>query len=569
MKRIQTPELIWLDQPFDQCPISGESIYATEVEVTLLGEPSILVDWVLGRCEHSNRWYGLLIDLLALLEEEEHSMEAVDGFLLDGEKAQAGIWIGPPAEVAPWAFAREQLGRLMAPPPSGPPPEPDEVRALPLLSESWELAVRPASWYLDEEDAYVPTFIALVLDPASGIRRHDLKGETPHAAPELARLVLEAAARPSIGQPGRPQEVRIEDDSLAETLAKTLAEAAISLRAAPTPMANHALDEMQATLGGGAPEPFFTTHDAKDVRAFFRAAKAFCRARPWDRIEADKFIAFRLGDGPWAYLNVMGQMGEEYGISVFEDWLHLCRFIHNQPSPWDYAMDVGQEKAFAAAGAMESMSLGPLPLLHPEDAQYVRQLGIKPVWKGLYASVQRFTLEGLERPHLSLPAYRALMAALAEVLAKRRARTITSIKQTITVGKLPVTLRYPAKGNEPFEDHPPGSFRLVISGLDEGPKARSGVTRIEVDAPGDARVDKVGRAIKRACGESFWLSGIASGEHALWSEHFGRGAPCPRVAHLASIPSLAMEFLASPYPMQMMPRMGPKVEEIQVKCVGR
>ena len=135
MKRIQTPELIWLDQPFDQCPISGESIYATEVEVTLLGEPSILVDWVLGRCEHSNRWYGLLIDLLALLEEEEHSMEAVDGFLLDGEKAQAGIWIGPPAEVAPWAFAREQLGRLMAPPPSGPPPEPDEVRALPLLFE--------------------------------------------------------------------------------------------------------------------------------------------------------------------------------------------------------------------------------------------------------------------------------------------------------------------------------------------------------------------------------------------------------------------------------------------------
>jgi len=265
----------------------------------------------------------------------------------------------------------------------------------------------------------------------------------------------------------------------------------------------------------------------------------------------------------------MGQMGEEYGISVFEDWLHLCRFIHNQPTPWEYESGVGPEKAFAAAGAMESMSLGPLPLLHPEDIQYIKQLGIKPAWKGLYALVQRFTLEGLEQPHLSLPAYRALLAALAEVFTKRRARTITSIKQTITVGKLPVTLRYPAKGNEPFEDHPPGSFRLVITEENESFMARSGVARIEVDAPGEARVDKVGWAIKRACGESYWLTGITSGEHALWSDHFGRGAPCPRVAHLASIPSLAMEFLASPFPMQVMPRMGPEVEEIQVKSVGR
>ncbi len=569
MKRIQAPELIWLSQPFDRCPISGELIYAEEVEVTLTGEDTILVDWVLGRCEHSNRWYGLLIDLLALLEEEEQSIGAVDGFLLDGEEAQAGVFIGPPAEVAPWAFVKDQLGRITAPAPTGPPPEPADVRALPQLAESWELGTRVAAWYLDEQGQHTPNYATIVLDPVVGIRSHDLKGETPHEAPELARLVLEAAVRPVAGTPGRPLEVRIEDAGLAEVLSTMLAGTAITVRAAPTPTANDALDEMQQSLRGGDDEPFFAGHDEKTVRAYFRAAKAFYRARPWERIDGNKYLAFRLGDGPWGYLSVMGQMGEEFGLSYFEDWLQLCRFIHNQPTPWEYAMGMDEEKAFAAAGALEGLTLEPLHTLHPQDVGYLQQLGVKPPRKDHYPFVRRFTLEGLESPHLSLFAYQALMDALAQILAKRRARTITSIKQTVTVGEVPVTLRYPAKGTEPFEEHPPGSFRLVITEVDEAFKARSGVARIEVDAPGDARVDKVGWAIKRACGESYWLSGMTSGEHALWSDHFGRGAPCPRVAHLASIPSLAMEFLASPYPMQMMPRMGPEVSEIQVRCVGR
>lgn len=566
MEHDGNPELIWLSQYLDRCPLSGEMIYAEEVRFVVNGETQLLLDWTLGRCEQRDRWYGLLADLLEILADADIPIETVDGFLLNGREVQAGIWVGPPAEVAPWDFAREQLGRFAAES-AGPPPEPDEVRALPLLSESWELGVRVGPWFLDEHGEHTSSYVALVLDPAAGIRQHDLKGEAPHEAPELARLVLKAAARPAIGDPGRPLEVRFEDTQQAGVLAKRLAEADITVRAAPTPMADQVLDEMLNTMDGVNDEPFFTTHDAQVVRAFFRTAKAFCRARPWDRFEGDTYVAFRLGDGPWGYFSVMGQMGEEYGISVFEDWLHLCRFIHNQPTPWDYAMGLGQEKVFRAAGAMESLALEPGPMLHPEDADYFRQLGIKPIWKGMYATARRFTLEGMEPPRLSLFAYQALMEALVEVLARRRARTITSIKQTVTVGETPVTLRYPAKGTEPFEKHPPGSFRLIITEVDDAFKARSGVAGIEVDAPGDARVDKVGWAIKRTCGESFWLSGITAGEPALWSDHSGRGAPCPRVAHLASIPALAMEFLAHPYPMQVIPRKGTEVSEIQVQCI--
>ena len=183
--------------------------------------------------------------------------------------------------------------------------------------------------------------------------------------------------------------------------------------------------------------------------------------------------------------------------------------------------------------------------------------------------MRRFSLEGLETPHLSLFEYEALMDALAQIIAKRRARLITSIKQTLTVGQTPVMLRYPAKGTEAFEDHPPGSFRLIIGGLDQGAHPRLHGSRIEIDAPGKERLDTVGYAIKRACGESFWVTGFTSGEHALWSDHFGRGAPCPRVAHLAGLPDLAIEFIKTPYPMQVLPRMGTEISEIQVKLIGR
>ena len=294
MKRLQQPEMIWLARPLDRCPLSGEILYAEEVELTLTGENLVLVDWVLGRCERSDRWYGLLTDLLGVLDEEGGSIQAVDGFLLDSVAAQAGVWLDPPAEVLPWDFVRERLGQFATPQETGPPPTADAVRALPRLAEPWELGLRVVAWHLDEEGEHTPSYAAVILDPAIGIRHHNLKGGSLHEAPELTRLILEAAVRPSAGKPGRPLEVRIEDAALAESLAESLAEVAISVRAAPTPTVNEALDEMQQTLRGEDDEPLFTTHDEKAVRAYFRAAHAFYRARPWDRIDGEKYVAFRL-----------------------------------------------------------------------------------------------------------------------------------------------------------------------------------------------------------------------------------------------------------------------------------
>ncbi len=561
------PDLIWLTEFLERCPISGETIFAEEVELAFTGRHPAALDWTLGRCRRSRRWYGLMEDLLAAQMEEGLSLSDVDGFLVDGEPVEAGIWVGPPVGAVPWAVFKQQMSQLFETT-SGPPPSSEAVRALPLLSESWEIGLGAAAWFLDEDGRETPSYAALVLDPATGIRGHALRGETPHRAEDLAPLILQAAAQPAIGVPGRPLEVRIADAGLAQALGKALAEADIAVRATATPMADDVLDDMVRSLRRDDDPPFFTPHDEKDVRAFFRAAKSFYGVRPWDRIDGDKYVAFRLGDGPWGYLSVMGQMGEELGLSYFEDWLQLCRFIHNQPSPFELIAGSGEEKPFEAAGALEGLTLEPLQALRPEDADYVKRLGVKTPRKGLYPFVRRFTLDGLEAPRLSLFAYQALMEALAEAVSKRRARSITSIKQTFTVGEVPITLRYPARGDESLADDP-GSFRLIVTGVPESPVLESGKVRIEVDAPGAARLDDVALAIRREGGDRFWVNAVTAGEYALWDYDMGRGAPCPRVAHLAKLSELGMAFYSEPYPLQVLPRMTPGATEIQVRVVRR
>lgn len=559
-------DLFWVQESFDACKICQGTLHAEDVEFCLHGPEILDYDWTLGHCAQCGQWYGIITDLLSALIEEATAPNAIDGFTLNGQPVSAGIWVNAAVGIIPWETFKAQVGQLGAPP-SGPPPSPMEVRTLPLLSESWEVGVRAAAWFLNEQGEHTQGYIALVLDPAVGIRAHHLKGETPHEAPELATLLLEAASRPGAGQPGRPLEVHLNDATLAGALAAALADVDIKVRAAPTPMADEALDGLQKTLHGEEDEPFFAAYDEPSVRAFFKAAHAFYRIRPWERIDGNKYVAFRLDDGPWGYLNVMGQMGEEFGLSIFDDWLQLCALIHNQPTPWDYMMGAGEEQAIEAAGALEGLTLEPPPMLHPDDADYVRQLGIKPLRKGLYPTVRRFTLDGLEPPHLSLHAYYALMTAMTKAISQRRAATITSIKQHTTVGETTVTLRYPARGDEPFEDHPPGNVRLIVSGLDQKRRAASTVMRIEIDTPGDARVDEVIRAVRKEY-DDFWITEVTSEGYAVWSDgRQPRGAPCPRVAHLAALPEMAMTIFETEYPLQVMPRMGAGGSQIQVRLI--
>ncbi len=102
----------------------------------------------------------------------------------------------------------------------------------------------------------------------------------------------------------------------------------------------------------------------------------------------------------------MGQMEESPGLSLFGDWLSVCRFAHNQRSPFLALAEepglaeelgplgelgllgergpLGEMAGFApadpleAAGGLEALSLSERDLLRPLDAKRLSALSIDP-----------------------------------------------------------------------------------------------------------------------------------------------------------------------------------------------
>jgi hypothetical protein len=558
------PKLIWLSTFLEHCPLSGDPILGEEVDLTLEAEQGIRVEWMLGYCQKSHCWYGMLIDLFEALAELGLSPDKVDRFRVDNQEVTVGYWAAELEKVVPWEQVRAHLGDVMGIE-AVEPPSPEDVQGLPLLSESWEVESRQIAWHLDDLGEPRASYAALVIDPASGIRRYNLRGDSLHDAHDLATLILTATVHSEVGTPGRPLEVLVADKALAKALAALLQAADIAVRAAPTPLTDEALDGLAHTLHRGDDTPLFTEENEQTVRAYFRAAHTFFKTQPWTRLDGDKYVGFCFGEGPWHYLSVLGQMGEEFGLSYFENWLHLCRFLHNQPTLLDFFEGAGETLAFEAAGSMEGLTLEPRAALHPDDIARLKQLGVKPPYQGSYPIVRRFTLEGMEPPQRSLSDYRVLMEALAQAVRQRRARTITSIKQTITVDEVSVTLRYPASGDEVLTENP-GTYRLVISQIN--PEAQAGTGRIEIDAPGDTRLDAINRALRQELGDAFWLNGVYEDAYLLWDYDMGRGLPMPFLFQLASRSTLEVTFYHDPFPLQVFSRMGAAPSDIQVRFVG-
>ena len=138
----------------------------------------------------------------------------------------------------------------------------------------------------------------------------------------------------------------------------------------------------------------------------------------------------------------MGQAGEQPGLALFSDWLALCRFVYAAPPLVDQGLEALEE-----VGPAEGLTLYPLGMLAPADAERLRVLG-PPVWDGGYPVAARFTPGGAAPSGWPPEIYTALLLALPEVVATRRAATITSIKADVDTPEGRLSLRYPAKGTE-------------------------------------------------------------------------------------------------------------------------
>lgn len=560
---METPNftLTWVSQPIEECLSGAGPIEGRVAEFRIDGPERVVYELWMGHCAASNRWYGLLPDLEEMLAEEGWHFDRVDGFAINGTAVRTGVLVGARHQVVPWSTFREQSTNIPAREDT-PPPSIDAVRTLEQRPTTWELAWAPVGWVRERKEESPSLIYAAVVHDASGyLRTVSLYPGTPPAAEPLAELVRRAAGTPDEpAVPLRPATLRLADADMAAALKDALAALDIALETAATPQADDALAGLVEHLSPNLPPPFLSEADEDTLRAYFTTAADFYETAPWRRFEGHKYLGVQFDDGPWHYANVMGQEEEAPGLSLFDDWLHLCRFHNNQPSGLQdlFSELMGEPLSLSpleAAGAAEAMTLDTLPILHPADAARVQALGIEPLRDDEYPLPYRYDAEGgLVAPHFALADYHVLMRAILIALERRRATPVTSIKTMLDIDERAVTLRYPADGTERSVDGPP-SVRLVIEGRDAGPDptALPEGLNLHVDAPISATFEDVARALKDA-DEDFQYIGVGSGEAVLWDDRGRRKAPCPRMDDLLSCEDLWVELLFTDFSAYLHPQ---------------
>ena len=570
-------DLLWLPDPVDFCLYDDTELHLHEAELAL-HSATRSEEYVvhIGHCGECGQWYGLLQVLDEMMTDAGLDAAAVEGFSLDGEPITAGVHLGPPT--IPWSTFGEQMTSMRAAQ-EQPTPTDEEVQALDQAPTTWEIAYGPAAWIGAADEEAELSYVALVHGP-NLVRSVDISVGAPFDAEQLAALVRRAAGTPQPpGQPGRPRTIRLSDEELASGLKSHLAPLGIDVEVDETPLATQAMDEMTTMLAGDIGPPVFRGADEASLRAFIDAGARFYEAAPWTRTEGDRFLGVQIGDEPWFFVNVMGQMEESPGLSVFEDWLTACRFIHNQRSD-DFMSELadlffGDDEMrvdpFEAAGAMEAMSLDERDLLHPADAERLDALAIDPPVDGQYPVPRRFEFEtGPAQPHVTLDTYRRVIEALLIALERRTATPVTSIKTTLDIDGTEVSLRYPSDGTERPYDGPPG-YRLVLHGHDNemhDPSRLPSDEQIVIEAPATALFKDISKIVTQR-EDRFYEFSLYDWNVCLWDDHGSRRNPSPRVGDLPELEEMDVEIGGATFQFSIDGPLDAAPEEIRVERVPR
>lgn len=324
---------------------------------------------------------------------------------------------------------------------SAPRLTPSELTHLKRLPETWQAALVPSNFIEDAAGTVRLAYLLVVAAPDGRVRSGTALTD-PYSGERLFQEALKACLPlDDEFEEGLPQRLMVEDERVYAALALPFQQCGVQVQLGAVPDARRAVDSLRAALGFGSEEPLVAAAPADQAAQFLKAAADFFDAEPWRSYSAEQNIAFRLGDGDWRYANVMGQEGQEFGLSLFDSWAQLYGFLHEpHASPGDMSAPG------SLVTAVENLGLSPLWLLAPEDAAYYLDNGA-PEYDGLYPVLIRMTPDGAERPSLPLAAYTALLRLLVESLDPGGG-AVPAIQDQLMTAHGPLQVRYPATGQE-------------------------------------------------------------------------------------------------------------------------
>lgn len=540
------PTLIWVTDPISECLDTGKPIVFEDVVLNIVGTRIITYELEMGHCAKSGIWYGLLTDLLDILFEEKMTVEDIDGFVLDYEPHEAGIFFVDSETLVRWG---EITGQMEVNEKVQEPPTSDEmVRSAVELPEDWEVGIRATVWIRGKESGKpVPGYTTIVVSDSDFIRYFDVKEGQPPTVTEIKECVLRSVySKMERTKEGRPRRVIVSDSDLQHALADQLAEAGIPVVFDLTTRVDMAFQTIEETTGDTLAEGVFTRVSEAEVKAFFQATSAFYKVKPWQYIRGDHSVAFQLPGEKWRYLNVMGQQQEEYGLAIFDSWMHVCMIFHNR-----FEVSSGNVETGRVTSEIEGVSLFPETSIYPEEILYLSKRGIKPLRGNVYPVPLRMTPSGFAKSELPLSIYTTVLEAVANVVQNLRGSKIRKIDRTIVTKFGEVVLRYPARGQEEISSD--RTYRLVISGKETVRNLIPAGERIEIHASGKENLSEVARGIRKVSSKNFVLIGFRAGESHLWNNLDSFYAPSPCVAHLDGLGEISLGLDNDMYPCSVTP----------------
>ncbi|WP_430878753.1 hypothetical protein [Granulosicoccus sp. 3-233] len=161
---------------------------------------------------------------------------------------------------------------------------------------------------------------------------------------DLVQELRQAIDKPATGQAGAPSHIRVNDARQAELLKASFP--SIRFVCAATPELTELQSTMQEEMGSAGTTMTYSSTGASTeaIGEFFDAAAKLYRAKPWKSIPHDQSLISVTIDALGvknAALSVMGQMGQHFGIILFDQLAKHERFtligdaIHRGQEP-DY-----------------------------------------------------------------------------------------------------------------------------------------------------------------------------------------------------------------------------------------
>ena len=312
------------------------------------------------------------------------------------------------------------------------PQDPGEVwqldfRQLPIWVGSGEEATSPRVLLIvDAEQELVPA-VDVQADPAKPLR------------PE--RTLLKAMSFPAVGEPRRPGMVQVRSPETAAMLRDTLEELQIRLEVVASLDAwDEAFAHLSRNMGGNGPmRPALVELPGaapEQIAGIFTAAAEFYRAAPWRLVAGDSVIRVEcpaVTKTTW-FACVMGQMGETFGLAMYEDEGYIRKLLADQ--------DLDPSRSMRGCSSLALM-YGERLDAAPQDVAAIEQQRLPLAAPEAYPTLMRVK-PGMAIGQPLLWEAKLLEAAMRSIPAYLQQRTRQ--RQTLTVSafgkKVDVTLEF-------------------------------------------------------------------------------------------------------------------------------